>query len=159
MNLVCLLVEKGYGAGAENFSFLFAERDARTLFVKNLPYRVTEEEMKNVFENALEVRLVLNKEGSSKGCVAEKLLGVCCYCILMSLGSIPFNCELKPMPPYRNDCHFLCCRMAYIEFKTEAEAEKALEEKQGTEVDGRAMVIDYTGEKSQQENQKGMYSD
>ncbi|XP_046754288.1 nucleolin isoform X3 [Gallus gallus] len=88
------------------------ERDARTLFVKNLPYRVTEDEMKNVFENALEVRLVLNKEGSSKG-------------------------------------------MAYIEFKTEAEAEKALEEKQGTEVDGRAMVIDYTGEKSQQESQKG----
>ncbi|XP_021252768.1 nucleolin isoform X1 [Numida meleagris] len=88
------------------------ERDARTLFVKNLPYRVTEDEMKNVFENAVEVRLVLNKEGSSKG-------------------------------------------MAYIEFKTEAEAEKALEEKQGTEVDGRAMVIDYTGEKSQQENQKG----
>lgn len=49
--------------------------------------------------------------------------------------------------------------MAYIEFKTEAEAEKALEEKQGTEVDGRAMVIDYTGEKSQQENQKGVFSD
>ncbi|XP_035190535.1 nucleolin isoform X2 [Oxyura jamaicensis] len=88
------------------------ERDARTLFVKNLPYRLTEEEMKNVFENAVEVRLVLNKEGSSKG-------------------------------------------MAYVEFKTEAEADKALEEKQGTEIDGRAMVIDYTGEKSQQENQKG----
>lgn len=70
--LVCLLVEKGYGADGENFSFLFAERDARTLFVKNLPYRVTEEEMKNVFENAVEVRLVLNKEGSSKGYV-EKL--------------------------------------------------------------------------------------
>ncbi|XP_068547790.1 nucleolin [Anas acuta] len=88
------------------------ERDARTLFVKNLPYRLTEEEMKNVFENAVEVRIVLNKEGSSKG-------------------------------------------MAYVEFKTEAEADKALEEKQGTEIDGRAMVIDYTGEKSQQENQKG----
>lgn len=52
---------------------------------------------------------------------------------------------------------FLCCRMAYVEFKTEAEADKALEEKQGTEIDGRAMVIDYTGEKSQQENQKGTF--
>lgn len=54
---------------------------------------------------------------------------------------------------------FLCCRMAYVEFKTEAEADKALEEKQGTEIDGRAMVIDYTGEKSQQENQKGTFPD
>ncbi|NXX12688.1 NUCL protein, partial [Podargus strigoides] len=88
------------------------ERDARTLFVKNLPYRLTEDEIKDVFENALEIRIVMNKEGNSKG-------------------------------------------MAYIEFKTEAEADKALEEKQGTEIDGRAMVIDFTGEKSHQEHQKG----
>ncbi|NXH68228.1 NUCL protein, partial [Hydrobates tethys] len=88
------------------------ERDARTLFVKNLPYRLTEDEMRDVFENALEIRIVMNKEGNSKG-------------------------------------------MAYVEFKTEAEANKALEEKQGTEIDGRAMVIDFTGEKSHQEHQKG----
>ncbi|KFV93047.1 Nucleolin, partial [Fulmarus glacialis] len=87
------------------------ERDARTLFVKNLPYRLTEDEMRDVFENALEIRIVMNKEGNSKG-------------------------------------------MAYVEFKTEAEANKALEEKQGTEIDGRAMVIDFTGEKSHQEHQK-----
>ncbi|KAF1595790.1 nucleolin, partial [Eudyptes moseleyi] len=88
------------------------ERDARTLFVKNLPYRLTEDEMREVFENAHEIRIVMNKEGNSKG-------------------------------------------MAYVEFKTEAEANKALEEKQGTEIDGRAMVIDFTGEKSHQEHQKG----
>ncbi|NWQ94950.1 NUCL protein, partial [Burhinus bistriatus] len=88
------------------------ERDARTLFVKNLPYRLTEDEMKDVFENAQEIRIVMNKEGNSKG-------------------------------------------MAYIEFKTEAEANKALEEKQGTEIDGRAMVLDFIGEKSHQEHQKG----
>ncbi|NXX38537.1 NUCL protein, partial [Tricholaema leucomelas] len=88
------------------------ERDARTLFVKNLPYRITEDEMREVFENAVEIRMVMNKEGTSRG-------------------------------------------MAYIEFKSEADANKALEEKQGAEVDGRAMIIDYTGEKSQQEHQKG----
>ncbi|XP_074009472.1 nucleolin isoform X2 [Numenius arquata] len=88
------------------------ERDARTLFVKNLPYRLTEDEMREVFENAQEIRIVMNKEGNSKG-------------------------------------------MAYIQFKTEAEANKALEEKQGTEIDGRAMVIDFTGEKSHQDHQKG----
>ncbi|NXE04846.1 NUCL protein, partial [Lophotis ruficrista] len=88
------------------------ERDARTLFVKNLPYRLTEEEMREVFENALEIRIMMNKDGNSKG-------------------------------------------MAYIEFKTEADANKALEEKQGTEIDGRAMVIDFIGEKSHQEHQKG----
>ncbi|NXX77562.1 NUCL protein, partial [Urocolius indicus] len=88
------------------------ERDARTLFVKNLPYRVTEDELREVFENAVEVRIVMNKEGSSKG-------------------------------------------MAYIEFKTEADANKALEEKKGTEIDGRTLVIDFTGEKSHQDHQKG----
>lgn len=88
------------------------ERDARTLFLKNLPYRITEDDIREVFENAVEVRIVMNKDGSSKG-------------------------------------------MAYIEFKTEAEANKALEEKQGTEIEGRAVVIDFTGEKSQQEHQKG----
>ncbi|XP_058668065.1 nucleolin [Ammospiza caudacuta] len=87
-------------------------RDARTLFLKNLPYRITEDAIREVFENAVEVRIVMNKDGSSKG-------------------------------------------MAYIEFKTEAEANKALEEKQGTEIEGRAVVIDFTGEKSQQEHQKG----
>uniref|UniRef100_A0A8C9NKY4 Nucleolin n=1 Tax=Serinus canaria TaxID=9135 RepID=A0A8C9NKY4_SERCA len=90
------------------------ERDARTLFLKNLPYRITEDNIREVFENALEVRIVMNKDGSSKG-------------------------------------------MAYIEFKTEAEANKALEEKQGTEIEGRAVVIDFTGEKSQQEHQKGTF--
>uniref|UniRef100_A0A803TVG5 Nucleolin n=1 Tax=Anolis carolinensis TaxID=28377 RepID=A0A803TVG5_ANOCA len=45
--------------------------------------------------------------------------------------------------------------MAYIEFKSEAEAEKTLEEKQGLEMSGRAIVIDYTGEKSQQDTRKG----
>lgn len=68
--------------------FLFAERDARTLFVKNLPYRLTEEEMKNVFENAVEVRIVLNKEGSSKGYVSKGTLDICHFldssCILKS---------------------------------------------------------------------------
>ncbi|NXP08172.1 NUCL protein, partial [Thinocorus orbignyianus] len=88
------------------------ERDARTLFVKTLLYRLTEEEMREVFENAQEIRMVMNKDGNSKG-------------------------------------------MAYIQFKTEAEADKALEEKQGTEIDGRAMVIDFTGEKSHQDHQKG----
>nr|XP_041574030.1 nucleolin [Taeniopygia guttata] len=88
------------------------ERDARTLFLKNLPYRITEDDIREVFENALEVRIVMNKDGNSRG-------------------------------------------MAYVEFKTEAEADKALEEKQGTEIEGRAVVIDFTGEKSQQENQKG----
>ncbi|XP_017741895.1 PREDICTED: nucleolin-like [Rhinopithecus bieti] len=44
-------------------------------------------------------------------------------------------------------------RIAYIEFKLQAEAERALEEKQGTEIDGLAIVLDHIGEKSQgQEN-------
>ncbi|KAG8136329.1 hypothetical protein E2320_009285 [Naja naja] len=85
------------------------EREARTIFVKNLAYSVTQDELHAAFEEAVEVRLV-SKDGNSKG-------------------------------------------IAYIEFKSEADAEKALE-KQGMEIDGRPIVLDYVGEKSQQDSRK-----
>ncbi|XP_066461264.1 nucleolin-like isoform X2 [Eleutherodactylus coqui] len=39
--------------------------------------------------------------------------------------------------------------IAYVDFSTEAEADAALVDKQGTEIEGRFIFIDYTGEKSQ----------
>lgn len=39
--------------------------------------------------------------------------------------------------------------IAYIEFKTEAEADKMLEEAQGADVQGRSIMVDYVGDKSQ----------
>ncbi|XP_036109385.1 nucleolin isoform X3 [Molossus molossus] len=87
------------------------DRDARTLLAKNLPYKVTQDELKEVFEDAMEIRLV-SKDGKSKG-------------------------------------------IAYIEFKTEADAEKTLEEKQGTEIDGRSISLYYTGEKGQSQDYRG----
>uniref|UniRef100_A0A8C3VQS1 Nucleolin n=1 Tax=Catagonus wagneri TaxID=51154 RepID=A0A8C3VQS1_9CETA len=87
------------------------DRDARTLLAKNLPYKVTQDELKEVFEDAVEIRLV-SKDGKSKG-------------------------------------------IAYIEFKTEADAEKTLEEKQGTEIDGRSISLYYTGEKGQNQDFRG----
>lgn len=50
---------------------------------------------------------------------------------------------------------FFCCRIAYIEFKTEADAEKTFEEKQGTEIDGRSVSLYYTGEKGQNQDYRG----
>ncbi|XP_070609902.1 nucleolin isoform X2 [Erythrolamprus reginae] len=85
------------------------EREARTIFVKNLAYSVTQDELHAAFEDAVEVRLVF-KDGNSKG-------------------------------------------IAYIEFKSEADAEKALE-KQGMEIEGRPIVLDFVGEKSQQDSRK-----
>uniref|UniRef100_A0A3Q3L0N4 Nucleolin n=1 Tax=Mastacembelus armatus TaxID=205130 RepID=A0A3Q3L0N4_9TELE len=82
------------------------ERDARTLFVKNLPFSATVDDLKEVFEDAVEVRLPPGQNGSDRG-------------------------------------------IAYIEFKTEAEAEKMLEEAQGADVQGRSIIVDYVGEKSQ----------
>uniref|UniRef100_A0A8C5M9T4 Nucleolin n=1 Tax=Leptobrachium leishanense TaxID=445787 RepID=A0A8C5M9T4_9ANUR len=82
------------------------ERDSRTLFIKNLPYSTSSEDLQEVFENAKEVRLPTGKDGSSKG-------------------------------------------IAYVEFNSEEDANKALEEKQGTEIEGRAIFLDFTGSKSQ----------
>ncbi|EPQ07056.1 Nucleolin [Myotis brandtii] len=42
--------------------------------------------------------------------------------------------------------------IASIEFKTEADAEKILEERQGTEIDGRSIFLYYTGEKGQNQD-------
>ncbi|KAG7217532.1 hypothetical protein INR49_021459 [Caranx melampygus] len=82
------------------------ERDTRTLFVKNLPFSATVDDLREVFEDAVDVRLPPGQNGSNRG-------------------------------------------IAYIEFKTEAEAEKMLEEAQGADVQGRSIIIDFVGEKSQ----------
>ncbi|KAM9249333.1 uncharacterized protein PS065_020794 [Dugong dugon] len=85
------------------------DQDARTLLIKNLPDKVTQHALKEVFEDAFQVRLV-SKAGMSK-------------------------------------------RIADIEFKSQADAERALEEKQGMEIHGLAIVLDHTAEKRRgQEN-------
>ncbi|KAF0042015.1 hypothetical protein F2P81_005547 [Scophthalmus maximus] len=82
------------------------ERDARTLFIKNLPFSATPDDLKEIFEDAVDVRLPQGQNGSNRG-------------------------------------------IAYVEFKSEAEAEKMLEEAQGADVQGRSIMVDYVGEKSQ----------
>nr|ACO38649.1 nucleolin-like protein [Rattus norvegicus] len=89
-------------------------RAARTLLAKNLSFNITEDELKEVFEDAVEIRLV-SQDGRSKG-------------------------------------------IAYIEFKSEADAEKNLEEKQGAEIDGRSVSLYYTGEKGQRQERTGKNS-
>ncbi|XP_067851345.1 nucleolin [Heptranchias perlo] len=82
------------------------ERDCRTLFVKNLPFKITQDGLKDIFEDAIDIRIPASRDGSgTRG-------------------------------------------IAYIEFENEAAADKALEQKQGTEVEGRAIVVDFTGDKS-----------
>lgn len=48
-----------------------------------------------------------------------------------------------------SDLLFSIDSIAYVEFKSEAEAEKMLEEAQGADVQGRSIMVDYVGEKSQ----------
>lgn len=49
------------------YFFFLTERDARTLFVKNLPYSITQDELKEVFDQAIEVRIPMDNNGSSRG--------------------------------------------------------------------------------------------
>uniref|UniRef100_A0A8C6S4E9 Nucleolin n=1 Tax=Neogobius melanostomus TaxID=47308 RepID=A0A8C6S4E9_9GOBI len=88
------------------------ERDSRTLFVKNLSFSVTVDDLKTIFEDAVDIRLPPGQNGSNRG-------------------------------------------IAYIEFKTETEAEKMLEETQGTDLHGRAIMVDYVGDKSQKGGRMG----
>lgn len=48
-----------------------------------------------------------------------------------------------------NLCLLVIYSIAYIEFKSEADAEKMLEEAQGLDVQGRSIIVDFVGEKSQ----------
>jgi nucleolin len=49
-------------------SFSNIVRAARTLLAKNLSFNITEDELKEVFEDAMEIRLV-SQDGKSKGYV------------------------------------------------------------------------------------------
>jgi nucleolin len=46
--------------------FLNLVRAARTLLAKNLSFNVTQDDLKEVFEDAMEIRLV-SQDGKSKG--------------------------------------------------------------------------------------------
>lgn len=43
------------------------ERDTRTLFVKNLPFSATVDDLREVFEDAVDVRLPPGQNGSNRG--------------------------------------------------------------------------------------------
>lgn len=43
------------------------ERDTRTLFVKNLPYSATADELKEVFEDAVDIRVPQGQNGNNRG--------------------------------------------------------------------------------------------
>uniref|UniRef100_A0A8C4YYZ7 Nucleolin n=1 Tax=Gadus morhua TaxID=8049 RepID=A0A8C4YYZ7_GADMO len=82
------------------------DRDSRTLFVKNLPFHCTADDLKEGFESAVDIRVPEGQSGGNRG-------------------------------------------IAYIEFKTEAEADRMLEVSQGAEVQGRTITVDFVGDKSQ----------
>lgn len=44
-----------------------SERDARTLFVKNLSYGITADELKEVFDQAVDVRIPMGQNGQGRG--------------------------------------------------------------------------------------------
>ncbi|XP_056615409.1 nucleolin-like isoform X2 [Triplophysa dalaica] len=81
------------------------ERCARTLFIKNLPHSTKQDDLKEIFQEAIDIRLPFGKNGLARG-------------------------------------------IAYIEFATEAIADKVFEEAQGSDVKGNSIVIDYMGKKS-----------
>lgn len=52
---------------------VYVDRNAKTLLIKNLPGKVTEHELKEVFENAFQIRFLSN-DGISKRYVSHLVL-------------------------------------------------------------------------------------
>lgn len=48
-------------------SVCLSERDTRTLFVKNLPYSATADDLKEVFEDAVDIRVPPGQNSSNRG--------------------------------------------------------------------------------------------
>lgn len=48
------------------FFFIYVDRNAKTLLIKNLPSKVTEHELKEVFEDAFQIRFLGNDEISKR---------------------------------------------------------------------------------------------
>ena len=48
-------------------------------------------------------------------------------------------------------------RFAFVEFHTEADVDTAMEEKQGADVGGRSLFLDYTGSKSKGAKKSGSF--
>ncbi|XP_026903805.1 nucleolin-like isoform X5 [Acinonyx jubatus] len=89
----------------------YIARNTKTLLIKDLPDKVIQRELKEVFKDAFQIRLV-SKDGMNK-------------------------------------------RIAYADFKSQADAERALEDKQGTKIGGLAIALDPVGEKSQGQEERG----
>lgn len=62
-----LRIEKRFAPSLILMSICPTERDARTLFVKNLPFSATADDLKEVFEDAVDVRLPQGQNGSNRG--------------------------------------------------------------------------------------------
>ncbi|XP_026229364.1 nucleolin-like isoform X2 [Anabas testudineus] len=78
-------------------------KDARCLFLKNVPYNATKEDILKIFHTAIAVRFPGGTEGPSKG-------------------------------------------VAFVEFKKESTARKVRQKKQGVEIQGRVVIVDFVGE-------------
>lgn len=46
-----------------NDSFL-TDRDCRTLFAKNLPFKITQDDLREIFEDAVDIRIPVARDGS-----------------------------------------------------------------------------------------------
>ena len=51
----------------------------------------------------------------------------------------------------------LCFRFAFVEFHAETDVDTAMEDKQGTDVGGRSIFLDYTGSKSKGVKKAGSF--
>ncbi|CAL1542821.1 unnamed protein product [Lymnaea stagnalis] len=87
------------------------DRDARTLFVKNLPEDATPDSLRTIFDTAADIRIP-QKDGYHKG-------------------------------------------FAFVEFADAETMEKAKAEKDGADLDGRSLFLDYMGAKSSLKKQRG----
>lgn len=78
-------------------------KDERCLFLKNVPYEATKEDIQKIFPEAVGVRFPGGTESPKKG-------------------------------------------IAFVEFKKKAFAKKELQRKQGVEIQGRILIVDFVGE-------------
>uniref|UniRef100_A0A3B5L9G7 Nucleolin n=1 Tax=Xiphophorus couchianus TaxID=32473 RepID=A0A3B5L9G7_9TELE len=128
------------------------ERDARTLFVKNLPYSATIDDLKELFESAVDVRLPQGQTGSNRGILSSKIQCsthmfntqwfVVFYTYKLSVLFVSFPFTLVTNLLYQGLVFVF--RFAFVEFENAEDAKEALENLNHTEIEGRSVRLEFS---------------
>ena len=121
---------------------LLAMTDAKCLFLKNLPFNVTKEDIKNIFKKAVDVRFPGGSTSPTKGSVLKPLCQTCNHWLGIRIKVVLLWFLYSKLKWIYMFFHSI----AFLEFKNKTIAQKVQKNKQGVKIQDRVLIVDFVGE-------------